>query len=417
MSQSRGYANQNNYDSRSVDRHDGGRNRGDHARFDRSRSYAPESERAYDHDNRDFRRGRSSSVSSFRSEPPFRRGRRFASVSRSRSPGRMLRSLPPVETREWPPCFDEEGSAFVFHPSSGMFFEEMSSFYYDPKTRLYYSAKKRLYYRYDDSQDPPFVEAQQANPLQGNPLEPAEPSVILPPIAQTVSAEKPKIAIKLKTKKIKKPKPVQAAGGDSLAILPSKVQKEQVANIQKWQEKQVELKTVPPMMGITPEVAVAEIKRTAKGEPICVVCKRKFPTLEKLRLHETKSELHQANLAKLAQSAGEKRKVPPTTPTEEQQQYIDRAEKRRNLLGPDSASVASAMGTGSSTATPESGTGLGETNVGHKLLQKMGWQGGGAIGKRSDDEISIKSTDNIRRDWDRIETIAGNGIARSSEQI
>jgi RNA-binding protein 5/10 len=347
---------------------------------------------------------------------------RFGSISQSRSPGRLIRPLPPAEIIEWPPCFDSEGSAFIFHPASGMFYEELSEFFYDPKAKVYYGVKKGAYFRYDDSKDPPFVETQRADPAQGTPIAPVEPPVTLPPINAPGSLiGKHKIAIKLKTKKLKKPKvAINTATSDNFPMpaVPSKSHKEQIANIEKWKEKQTELKAILPVVssGVSAAVAEAQIKKTAKGEPICVICKRKFPTMEKLRLHEIMSELHKSNLAKAAQQlVGEKRKHEEVRVTKEkqqqQQQYHDRAEKRRHLHGPETATAQRPVfASRGLLGKPDGPEGLGENNIGNKLLQKLGWQSGSSVGRKGDGETSEKSlVEELRKDWDRIEAIADKG--------
>ena len=311
-----------------------------------------------------------------------------------------------MATREWPPNFDKEGSAFVFHPASGMFHEETSDFFFDPKAKLYYGAKKNAYFRYDDTQDPPFVETQQVDPAQGTPLDPVAPSLLLPPASGT-AADKPKIVINLKTKKMKTSQATTTASDvDSMVpIVRTKVQKEQVANIEKWQGKQGELKT-----GSSALVAIAntEIKRTAKGEPICVICQRKFATIEKLRLHEAKSDLHKSNLVKQQASqevADEHKRELDQTPTTEQ--YNNRAEKRRQLHGsyPEPTKVVT-VASEVVVDAPKVDS-LGETNIGNQLLQKMGWQTGDALGgRKSNDDQNAKSANDLRKDWDRIEAIA-----------
>jgi hypothetical protein len=288
-----------------------------------------------------------------------------------------------------------------------MFYEELSDFYYDPKARLYYGAKHNAYFRYDDSQDPPFVETQRVDPAQGTPLEPVAPSLLLPP-SVGVPSDKPKIVINLKTKKMKTPQPSASTDATSnFPILLTQVQKTQVAYIEKWQVKQAELKTPSFAPVIT---SSSEVKRTAKGEPICTVCKRKFPTVEKLRLHESMSELHKTNLALQQQqqqpatqdaSAAELEPLPATQP------YTNRAEKRRHLHGEyPEAHTVKAVTVDAVVVAPQVDS-LGETNVGNQLLQKMGWQAGAELGgRRSGDEQSTKLSSDLRKDWDRIEVMA-----------
>lgn len=427
------------YGMQSTDRYEGGAK--DHGRYQRSQSYAASTgieDTSYNGEaatSMDFRRGRSSSVVSSRSEPPFKRERhvhnstsrpRFGSTSMSRSPGRRIQHQAPLEIIEWPPCFDNEGSAFIFHPASGMFYEEQSDFFYDPKAKVYYGVKKGAYFRYDDSRDPPFVETQRADPTQGTPLAPVEPPVTLPSADISLNLnEKTRIAIKLKTKKVKKPKDILNTQSSEIFPMPapvSKVQKEQVANIEKWKEKQAELKALHSVSsGVSAATAAEEIKKTVSGEPICVLCRRKFPTIDKLRLHEDKSELHKSNLAKAAQQqqqqqqqlAGEKRthdEAALGTAVDQQQQYRDRAEKRRILHGSDAITTESPLfAAGERLLGKPAPEGLGGNNIGNRLLQKMGWQSGSGLGKKRGEEVSKTSSEDIRKDWDRIEAIAESG--------
>ena len=120
-----------------------------------------------------------------------------------------------------------------------------------------------------------------------------------PGVAAAVAAA-PKIAIKFKTKKVKSVKGALDAKSQQQQSSISKAKQQQIVNIGKWNEKQAELKDTPGNDGATSCEAVnatrRKVKTTVKGEPICVLCKRKFPNLAKLRLHEQGSELHKTNL-------------------------------------------------------------------------------------------------------------------------
>jgi len=292
-----------------------------------------------------------------------------------------------------------------------MFYEETSDFFFDPKAKLYYGNKKKAYFRYDDSCDPPFVETQGADPSHGTPMEPVAPSLLLPPTTLGSTTDKPKIVINLKTKKMKTSE-ATTAGSSPIAL--TKVQKSQVANIEKWQVKQTELKTGSNVPLVPALASSVEIQRTTKGEPICVVCQRKFPSIEKLRLHEAKSELHKTNLEKqqaqlqqgTQEGMGANGELQQTTSTTET--YNDRAEKRRNLHGSYvEAAKMEVLPLAEDIVDTLKLDNLGETNVGNKLLQKMGWQTGDALGGRTNnDDQNSKSANDLRKDWDRIEAIA-----------
>jgi RNA-binding protein 5/10 len=211
----------------------------------------------------------------------------------------------------------------------------------------------------------------------------------------------------------------------------SKVQKQQVANIEKWTEKQTELKaeagpadatsttTTSKIDKIRVAVPAPKIKKTAKGEPICAICKRKFLTVEKLGLHERVSELHRKNLAKLAEESSAKRKQAPPASAE----YRDRAQKRRDLHThlPDAVHGAAALAK-ANHAPPQrpTGTPVGESlesTIGNKMLQKMGWEYGSSLGSKARESYQNGKTaeattqNNLRKDWERIEAMAGGALA------
>ena len=353
---------------------------------------------------------------------------RGPSASASPSRRRRLPSSQPQQEREWPPFFEENGSAFVLDSRSGMFYEALSDFFYDPKSKLYYGNKKGSYFRYDEAKNPPFVEFHRVIENPGKEGEtPVDPTAVaLDPIADaTIEVKKTSlISINIKSKKMKKrgkvsePKVAPQIG--------TKHQKEQVANIEKWSERQAEIQAELSTDSSAQDVgasAVAsknseKILKTAKGEPICTICKRKFPTVEKLRLHEKLSELHKQNLAKQTAAAGLKRKPPPVI------EYQDRAKKRRELHGPDAAiglpTAASLTLPPNDTEPQKPGDSLGTNNIGNQMLQKLGWKEGASLGRKSNEESDSASgenggeqskkedstIENLRQDWDRIESMA-----------
>lgn len=319
------------------------------------------------------------------------RRHRSRSRGRRRSPDRFRdrRTPSPEEEPEWPPSFEKDGSAFVFDNRSGMFYEEKSDFFYDPKSKLYYGNKKESYFRYDKNEDPPFVKVEKSG---GGPLEASE--VTVEPIVSTMAKAKPLIAINLKkSKKMKGSKSANAQPKHQAPVV-SKEEKQRIANIEKWNEKQAEMKAEAGQeIG---NESREKLRWTKKGQPICMLCKRKFQSVEKLRLHERESEMHRENLDKLekARQASLKRKESPAGT------YTDRAQRRRDLHGIEaSLSAPSRMDESdefTETATPNDT--LGSDNIGNQLLRKMGWKEG--------DKFEADAQDNLRKDWDRIETLA-----------
>lgn len=375
----------------------------------------------------------------FRDRPPHREdSRRRLDDRRSKSPSRSRNKEKEEKVLEWPPCFETHGNEFVFDTRSAMFYESQSNFFYDPKSKLYYGNTKKAYFRYDDTLDPPFKEIEKTLEMPDDVI--SEATTKQGGEGNNVNP-KPTIAINLKSKKLKKSKKAAAvqdrkapppSANSSSAPVVSKMEKERIANIEKWNETQAQLKaeSLLPKKGSNSSAAAnvvassqQKIRTTTKGEPICVVCKRKFPTIDKLRLHERMSELHKTNLAKLAANKSTttnansensvvvaattatttmKRKDPPATPSTE---YTDRAQKRRDLHGsgggPDAPikPVQTEEVSSSDPPPPILSDSLGESNIGNQMLKKMGWD--------AQAERSVGGAQNdIRKDWERIETLA-----------
>lgn len=348
---------------------------------------------------------------------------------------------------EWPPCFESNGSAFLFDSRSGMFYQAESDFFYDPKSKLYYGNKLGKYFKYNDSLKPPFEEVQQ-DPVhlkeQSLNLD-VEPSLApLPkPNSKTIVSAEAKnskgITITLKTKSLKNPvksnavikgncKSKQNKGLDEVPQHPSRLQKQHASDIEKWSDRQVEKRVGDDR----------EIQRTAKGEPFCPLCRRKFPSVEKLLYHERASQLHQENLIKQQQQ----RQRPNASTTaddadagivaasaavvvlEDQKKscdgseriYVDRAQQRREMYGPETTIVGPSIlplamqrgsTTGAVTSTSHPGNpedNLNAGNIGNQLLQKMGWKDGNALGR-----VGSHKNETLAKDWEKIESLAANG--------
>uniref|UniRef100_A0A7R9W9B1 G-patch domain-containing protein n=1 Tax=Pseudictyota dubia TaxID=2749911 RepID=A0A7R9W9B1_9STRA len=184
----------------------------------------------------------------------------------------------------------------------------------------------------------------------------------------------------------------------------------------------------------------SKVTKTPDGKPICLLCRRKFASLEKLRQHERVSALHKQNLAKKKAAAEEEAKkkkegsngtstAAVTAPPSPAVDYRDRAKERRALFGPDAAAGAKpdeepvvlgpdldrarAVASAEVVAPHES---LGESNIGNKMLQKLGWKRGGALGREQQQQDladggvgvgSVNAKDTLKSDWERIESLAG----------
>ena len=101
-------------------------------------------------------------------------------------------------------------------------------------------------------------------------------------------------------------------------------------------------------------------------------------------------------------------------------EYRDRAKERRALFGtePTPSSVEKSVPLASKVVAPHETL---DSNIGNKLLQKLGWKEGALCGRNADSAVGRSSSvnDNLRQDWERIEAIAsaGNGGPRSHRGI
>ena len=364
---------------------------------------------------------------------------------------------------EWPPSFDTEGASFIFDSRSGMFYHPPSDFFFDPKTKLYYSNKKAQYFHFvggeEDSNAIPFLPVQAGGGGNGAAAaaggENSNSSLDKKSVPDP--EQKPKIAISLKTKvpnplvkslnevaaieKNKLKEQTMAARKDSSHYLTTDISppvvpqshKKHEEDMDKWSGRVKELRkdetTNTSGAENTDSFASRKIKTTASGQPICFLCRRKFASVEKLEQHEKLSALHNENLAKKTASDAEKAS---------KQKYKDRSKERRMMYGdlassyssgPSSraeAILAQADGSRASTTSvvktteivrPEDT--LGDTNVGNKLLQKLGWKSGDSLGRKQDGESDAKNpkegkdaANNLRSDWERIESLAQRGGRR-----
>jgi RNA-binding protein 5/10 len=363
-----------------------------------------------------------------------------------------VRSQQPKKTR-WPPCFETHGSSFVLDTRSGMFYESTSDFFYDPKSKLYYGNKQSAYFQYDPIKRSFIDLSENKSKAAERESPPAASGVELQPAIQPSEVKKTSITIKLKTKlltsttasKRKKDNGSLKEKPKSVVPEPVAVPKQHAINIEKWSERQNEIRQQAEDVKSKLEGdEKTKIVATAKGEPICLLCRRRFPNVDKLRHHEEVSTLHKENLAKQASLSNEKKQessnVTSTnipSPIVSSATYIDRAEQRRQLhqldqtkvsclrtLNSDVHSIVSADNTLSSNSDRlvetrnGSNSTLDESNIGHQMLQKLGWKSGNLVGKKSDDNhvriaddngrqaVSASTTSRIEQDWDRIEAVS-----------
>lgn len=207
-------------------------------------------------------------------------------------------------------------------------------------------------------------------------------------------------------------------GGAANPLLP---RKKHAKDMTKWSERQEERRD-----GAAP--AAPRVRTTAAGQPICALCRRKFASLEKLRQHERLSALHKENLAKKAAA----REAAEAAAAAAAADYRDRSKERRHMYQ-DSAHVepgashaeallargldeaAADVATPAAVVRPEET--LNAANVGNRLLHKLGWKSGVALGRGGTPGAATLAgneevASNLKSDWERIESLAQRGGGR-----
>ncbi|KAF8522115.1 hypothetical protein BU17DRAFT_45113 [Hysterangium stoloniferum] len=167
----------------------------------------------------------------------------------------------------------------------------------------------------------------------------------------------------------------------------------------------------PPTVIVQDEFEFADIKTLA-----CLLCARKFKTMEQLGRHNKESDLHKArllylslmfyrdrsdldvNLRQIAAGKVQALKTPPPQP-----KYRDRASERRVLHNQPDVPLPEPSGSTSQkrTATPPAPPppppppvhpGKDENNIGNKLLKKMGWAEGTGLGTGGEGRVEPIAT-------------------------
>ncbi|KAL1931021.1 hypothetical protein VTP01DRAFT_10158 [Rhizomucor pusillus] len=181
------------------------------------------------------------------------------------------------------------------------------------------------------------------------------------------------------------------------------------SQLEKWNKKKAELSTSSSSSADPAAEEEADVF-TIAGEHesfadlsirACLLCQRKFKTLQDLSRHEEASELHKKNLADPACVGKARMKMryikTNAEKAEEQaaeQQYRNRAAERRQAYGQPERPVlpsnsahshkekkaterpASAAAAAASVEKP-----LADDNIGARMLQQMGWRKGEGLGR------------------------------------
>lgn len=298
-------------------------------------------------------------------------------------------------------------------------YDETSGYYYDPSTGLYYDYKTQYFYNsttsqymYWDSTSSTYIAATQ---IQQNTEQPKLPS---PPEATTANTIVKEPEEKKKKDKEDKVKVAKKIAKDMERWARTLNQKKENAKSNIVMEQVLDMSASKgsadigfTVLGAGPSVPspthvhVREISPPPSGDeflvkkvvempPVdndegiidwakltCLLCKRKFPSVEVLIKHKTLSELHNKNLVEFRN----KNELLPQT-----NGYRDRAAERRMKFGEDEVPVRKRYDPSDSLPPPvihAPPPNVVDT-IGGKMLQKMGWSEGTGLGKSGQGRIA-----------------------------
>uniref|UniRef100_A0AAV1U7X8 RNA-binding protein n=1 Tax=Peronospora matthiolae TaxID=2874970 RepID=A0AAV1U7X8_9STRA len=341
----------------------------------------------------------------------------------------------------WPAPFETAGGSYVYVSEYGLYWDPDSLFYYDPPTSLYYNSFTGVYYRCVSpagSRAAAFQVFVPPVPVNDDAYQEectAATAASKPVMSISLKKDKKKtsgISFSLKTaafgatlasSKLSSTKSSAAASTVTAVNVASGMKRKSAGDIAKWSQRQQEAKkqksedvditpiqqqqqrTEPSALSIADhgeattfadssqqratvsavnhavDSVIDALTNVPQEAPICLLCRRKFGSLEILRKHETLSKLHLANLAK----ARENKQHIAAQQREHEMQVEQLAKKQRQdshapSTAPCGIDRRSASTPGSKSANPEPTL---ESGIGGKMLKMMGWKSGEGLGKHN----------------------------------
>jgi len=308
-----------------------------------------------------------------------------------------------VEYKRYPP---PDTSTYQYDETSGYYYDPVSTLYYDANSQYYYNSKTNKFH-YWDARNETFLPA----PDNGGGKKEDE--------KKSSSKEKVKSAKRIQKDMEKWAKTLnqrkdQSRMSDvntdvSAGSTGQKGSEDIAFNLLQRKEDQTNSsgglaglagygggsdEETEPDESSSGSMSVAEMKLTDWVGLACLLCQRQFKSRDQLTKHNTLSDLHTTNLknwrSQYSEAGGDNKAGGI--------QYRDRAKERRNKFGDDDKPIPNKFKEKYMRAMEESTAAkssladapkVAESNIGNKMLQKMGWKDGQGLGKKNQGRTDI----------------------------
>lgn len=318
-----------------------------------------------------------------------------------------------VEYKKYP---SPDVSTYQYDESSGYYYDPLSTLYYDANSQYYFNSKTNQFSYWDAKYETFLPAPTDADKAAGdkNKKDSDKPKDKVR-TAKKIQKDMEKWAKMLNQKKESQKVAPAAVAAPAVAVQPAPSQKgvEDIAfSILQGGQRQQEpepvplAKVLPGISGYGSEeeegegganTSVAELQLTDWDSLACLLCKRQFPSREKLTKHNNMSDLHKQNLEEWKKAQQAKR-LASGAAEDSGQQYRDRAKERRKKFGAEDVPPPNRFKekfmrvmdqVAAASVQETSKQKLGEDNVGNKMLQKMGWKEGLGLGKQNQGRTEI----------------------------
>ena len=312
-----------------------------------------------------------------------------------------------VEYKRYPP---PDTSTYQYDETSGYYYDPVSTLYYDANSHYYYNSKTSKFH-YWDARNETFLPAPEGgqDKKEDDKKTPNEKVKSAKKIAKEMAKWEKKMNQRKEQSRTASEVRSEASnsgggkGAEDIAFnllqrKPEDTEGSGLAGLAGYASEEEEESTAGGVNNSN--MAIAELKLIDWNNLTCLLCQRAFKSREQLQKHINMSELHQTNLknwrAQYSEGGGGDG---GTTPVGGGGQYRDRAKERRTKFGDDDKPIknrfkekylsalesSSAAGGSDLKSAPK----VSDSNIGNKMLQKMGWKDGQGLGKKGQGRTEI----------------------------